>query len=558
MKKILALLLVIMLLLSAGIAWVLMSFHIIEGQLYSKNADFLNLQKKNISISHYESLAQRLPGCEILWNVPFQGEYHSSDAEELVLKDLETDLDHLAYFPNLKTLDARNCADLSGLNVLRQLYPEVTVLAEITLNGKTYAWDAEQIELSAITAEELELLPCLTNLKQVTVGEGGNAANFPALKEYCENNGIDFRVIVFGSVMEKDVAEISVSGVTENQIQLLSLCPWLKKLHLPEPEVTAQALLALKEAMPETEVTWEKTVLGLTFQWDETHIDLMPVLSREDGADLSEKSAWDYGLQQPVMCDREEVQSSIKVTDAHPLPDRTDATPELIAELEAAMPYFPEAQTLTLVGCWLENEAISQFRETHREDYKVIWSVQIGNLATRTDATLFMPTKFMVTAGSIADWHAYNLRYCEDMISMDVGHMSLSELEFLEFMPDLLYLDIALNHIVDLSPLASCKNLKFLVMHSLSMELDYTPLLGCTALEDLHIGNNPGDISPVFEMKQLKNLWITGLDYETYERAKAELPDTHIGYFYNGTNDGWRRLPNYFKMRDALLMFYMQ
>lgn len=557
MKKILALLLVIMLLLSAGIVWVLMSFHIIDGQLYPKNADFLNLQNKNISIAHYESLAQRLPGCEILWNVPFQGEYHSSAAEELVMKDLETDLDHLAYFPNLKTLDARNCTDLSGLSVLRQLHPAVTVLAEISLNGKTYAWDEEQIELSAITAEELELLPCLTNLKQVTVGEGGDAVNFPALKEYCENNGIDFRVIVFGSEMEQDVAEISISGVTENQLQLLSLCPWLKKLHLPEPEVPAESLLALREALPNTEVTWEKTVLGLTFQWDETHLDLMPVLSREDGADLSEKSAWDYGLQQPVMCEREEVQSSIKVTDAHPLPDRTDVTSDLIAELEAAMPYFPEAQTLTLVGCWLENEAVSQFREAHREDYKVVWSVQIGNLATRTDATLFMPTKFMVTSGSIADWHAYNLRYCEDMISMDLGHMSLSELEFLEFMPDLLYLDIALNHIVDLSPLASCKNLKFLVMHSLSMELDYTPLQECTALEDLNIADNPGDISPVFEMKQLKNLWITGLGYDTYTRAKAALPNTHIGYNYNNPNSGWRSLPNYFKMRDALLMFYM-
>ena len=63
MKKILALLLVIMLLLSAGIVWVLMSFHIIDGQLYPKNADFLNLQNKNISIAHYESLIQRLPGC---------------------------------------------------------------------------------------------------------------------------------------------------------------------------------------------------------------------------------------------------------------------------------------------------------------------------------------------------------------------------------------------------------------------------------------------------------------------------------------------------------------
>ena len=141
---------------------------------------------------------------------------------------------------------------------------------------------------------------------------------------------------------------------------------------------------------------------------------------------------------------------------------------------------------------------------------------------------------------------------------MDVGHMSISELDFLEYMPKLKYLDIALNHIVDLSPLATCKSLVFLVMHSLSMELDYTPLQGCTALEDLNVSGNPGDISPVFEMKHLKNLWIVKMGDETYARAKAALPDTNIGYYYSSGNNGWRQLPNYFKMRDALLMFYMQ
>ena len=154
-------------------------------------------------------------------------------------------------------------------------------------------------------------------------------------------------------------------------------------------------------------------------------------------------------------------------------------------------------------------------------------------------------------------WHMDNLKYCEDIISMDVGHMSLTELEFLRYMPNLKYLDVSLNHLLDISPLAECKSLVFLTMFLNSIDMDYSPLKELTALEDLNIGGNSGDISPILEMKHLKNLWIVFHGNEEYQMAQRELPDTHIGYYHYKVDEGWRRLPNYFKMRDALLMFYM-
>lgn len=557
MKKILAILIALMLLLAAGIVWVLMSFHIIDGQLYAKNVKTMDLRNREISVAHYEALTMRLPDCRILWNIPFQGATHSSDSKELILTDLIRDVQMLPYFEELETLDARGCEDLSRLPVLQALCPDVTILAQVSIQGQTLPYDTKSVVLNAITEEELALLPILSQLELVEVTDRGDPQNFRALRDYCEANAIPFRMTMNGEAVTAADRSIILDHVTDAQVELLKLMPWLERIHMPEPEAAADNLISLRDALPGTTVTWEKTVLGVTFSDDATQIDLTDVVSRADGAPEGSKTAYEYGLDNPVMCDREEVQSSVKINDSHPLPDRTLETEELIAQLEAAMEYFPETRQLMLVGTWLDNEAMSRFRERHREDYKVVWSVQIGNLATRTDAKLFMPTKFMVTAGSIADWHAYNLRYCEEIVSMDIGHMSISELDFVQYMPNLTYLDIALNHIVDLSPMASCKNLKFLVMHSLSMPLDYTPLQGCTALEDLNIADNPGDVSAVFEMKQLKNLWITGLGYDTYNRAKAALPDTNIGYNYNNPNSGWRSLPNYFKMRDALLMFYM-
>lgn len=561
MKKLvtilLTILIVLVLLFAGGAVWFLTSFHIIDGQFYSKKAQYLDLRDRNVSVAHYESLVQQMPDCEILWNVPFQGGSYSSDLTELTVSDLTTDMDMLVWFPKLETLDARNVDDLSALSALQEKYPDLTILAQVLINGREYPFDVQTLELTAITEEELALLPKLTQLKQVTVTEGGDTANLEQLRNYCQNNGIEFRIHLCGEEITEDTTQMTIANVAEEQVRFLMLMPWLEKIHLPEPKAGMDMLQQLMDTLPDVQITWEVTILGVTYSPDATEIDLTDIISRAEGEGPDDKTAYEYGLEKPVMSQREEVQASVVVDEAHPFPDKTEQTAQLIAELEAATAYLPEVKKITLCGAWLDNEAMAQFRENHREDYKVVWTVQCGPLATRTDATLFMPTKYYVMPGSFADWHTENLKYCEDMISMDIGHMTIAELDFLRYMPKLKYLDIALNHITDLTPLAECKNLVFLVMHTLSMELDYSPLLECTALEDLNIGGNPGDISPVFEMKQLKNLWITGCGEANYNRAKAALPNTNIGYFYKTPNDGWRALPNYFKMRDALLMFYM-
>ena len=88
---------------------------------------------------------------------------------------------------------------------------------------------------------------------------------------------------------------------------------------------------------------------------------------------------------------------------------------------------------------------------------------------------------------------------------------------------------------------------------------DYTPLLGCTALQDLNISRNIGDPMVFQDMPWLKNLWIDGSDVRFSEKPilEAALPDTFIKYCDGEmTANGWRDLPNYFAMRDYLGMPY--
>ena len=168
-----------------------------------------------------------------------------------------------------------------------------------------------------------------------------------------------------------------------------------------------------------------------------------------------------------------------------------------------------------------------------------------------------MPTKYQVAYGAFTDLDAYNLRYCEDMVSVDIGHYIVANIDFTAFMPELRYLVLSWTVCNDLTPLTNCKKLEFFEINWIDRYIDYTPLQECTALKDLNISETGGNIAPILEMTWLENLWIVGFSDADNRAAEEALPDTNIGFNYANPVNGWRRLPNYFAMRDAMLMFYM-
>ena len=168
-----------------------------------------------------------------------------------------------------------------------------------------------------------------------------------------------------------------------------------------------------------------------------------------------------------------------------------------------------------------------------------------------------MPNHFGV--GQLPDSYAYNLRYCEEMVCLDVGHMTLTDISFVEFMPNLKYLILAWTEVQYIEPIRTCKNLLFLELDN-SCIRDLSPLVGCTALEDLNLGKTYADVEPLTKMTWLKNLWIIDRGAETQMKLRQAFEGTETKLCLEASATvagGWRDLPNYFKMRDALGMEYM-
>jgi hypothetical protein len=235
-------------------------------------------------------------------------------------------------------------------------------------------------------------------------------------------------------------------------------------------------------------------------------------------------------------------------------------TMETVEEVEDSLKYFYNLEKVEMCGCGIPSEEMDALWKRHPET-RFIWTVKVGVCVLRTDITVFMPYQYGYDGYSkLTDRHMGEMRYCVDLICMDLGHMAISDYSFLEYMPKMQYLILADTKGTDFSVLANLKELKYLELFMTSFD-QAEILVGLTKLEDLNLGTSGIDnIEPLKEMTWLKHLWLPGATKVSYaeRRELAEaLPDTVINYLGNGsTGNGWRQIPNYYEMRDLLNMPY--
>ena len=547
-------------LLAVGIAvWFLLTHVWVAGTFYSRNADVLDLRFADVTTADYDKLRKKAPNSEILWRIPFQGKTYDQDTDVLYVTSLtDEDVATLDYFTRLKTVEAQECTDYPQLAALTARRPEVTVEYTVTIDGREYPQDTAVVSISGITEEEINLLTYLPELTAVTAVGCRTPEQMTQLRDFCQEKGLSF-ALRFGTKTYPDtVEELDVAGVTDGELELLQLLPELKTLHLKNPEADPETVAQLRSTYPKADISWEVEIAGVSFPDDTKEVDLSAVLESSTAQTAAGTAA---GTQTAVGA-----QTTAKTQTTTGTATGTQSTKETqstapavtlnLEDLEKKMSYLSDAKQVFLGKCGLDNEELAALRERVRDSYKLVWTVQLGKkLTARTDDTTFMPVREHVYY--FLDEDAYNLRYCEDMLCVDVGHMGLTNIDFVKGMPHLQILILAHNgQLQDISPISSCKELIFLELDWSAVK-DFTPLVGCTSLEDLNIGLTYPSVEPLMQMPWLKNLWMVERG-GGYQLSQA-LPDTKIVATANATvGAGWRNLPNYYKMRDMLGMEYMK
>ena len=417
----------------------------------------LDLRGSGLTLEQYDWLRAELPECEILWVIPFQGQYYHQTDSELTLSAITPEeMEQLSYFENLTSIDATAMTDLETVMALQAMYPQVEIAYQVELGGQQLRKGT-----TSVTVENADLAELNEKL-----------AYLPA------------------------VSDITFTGTVPSN----------------------EEIYAFSQAWP-----------GITCHWDFTF----------------------FGF--PVSSDTAEL-------------DLSGIAMDSVEELEAGLKYFNGLQKVVMCDTGLPSEEIDALWKRHPET-RFIWNVWIGDCNLRTDTTAFIPYTFGYT-GVHSDPNEKlhrddfaEMKYLVDMVCMDLGHMRPGDISFVSYMPNLEYLLLCDTEIRDISPIANCKKLKYLELFSNGIS-DFSPLAGCTALEDVNLGFNPiKDISSLYELENLKNIWITGFSLTKEQRQMLEEsnPDARIVYAtVSAVCDGWRELPNYYKQRDLLGMFYME
>lgn len=421
-------------------------------------------------------------------------------------------VENTAYAKDAAYLDLRG-KEISRehYDSLRQQLPECELAWDVPFQGDYLPEDTAELRISALSEEDVEMLSYLPQLTRVEAEGCTDYANLMALRERYPELKVTYNVVIGEKNYPHITAKLIFDGDEPEAAELLEklqYLPKVKTVHFVQPETAAEDLLRLRERYPDITITWDKDVLGQTFADDVTELDF-------SGTPL-----------------------------------------ESVDELEALMEYFPDLEKLILSDCGLDNEYMAAYRDRVREHYKVVWTVVCGRITIRTDAESVMSYKYNVF--DLYDKELENLKYCEDMICVDLGHNSLRSCDWAAYMPKLKYLILAHNnHFTDISGVANCKELVYLEIGWTSLR-DLTPLLGCTALEDINMKHVYCDADVIVQMPWLKNVFWSGCPSRNYEMLAGALPDTYVlltEEYWNTKH--WRQLDNYFAQRDVLGMWYM-
>jgi len=421
------------------------------------------------------------------------------------------------YEKELTSLDLRGTGvSLEHYEAVRQQLPDCEIRYDLPFQGHFYADDTTEITLETLTAEEVALLDYLPQLKQVHAEGCTDYEQLLALAERRPDCHVSYTVSLYGKDYPQDTKELSYGSETLDLQELRNALAWLpemKTIHFDQPTVAAEELVRLQEDFSGIAITWEKDAFGVTYGSDVTEIDLsgMYFTSLEE---VEQALVWFPALEKVILCDA------------------------------GTGPKEP-----------FDNETMAAFREKMRPSYKVVWSVKINSMTARTDDTYFMPNKY---GKVVTNFQVQNLKYCEDMICVDLGHMAIQDISFVEGMPHLKYFIVVDAPLMYIDPISTCKELIYLEFFWTWIN-DFTPLLECTAMQDLNVSRTNGDPMVFKEMTWLKNLWIDGNDLTEAEKKELEaaLPNTYIKYCYGlMAGNGWRDLQNYFDMRDLLDMPY--
>ena len=431
----------------------------------------------------------------------------------------DADLTALYAQTQLTNLDLRgNDLSIDAVSALIAALPNCEIVWSIPLGSARFDSTSAELVLPAdMTTDELSrlsLFPLLAKVDASAVSYYDALKTAAAALPACE---MTWNVNVLGQSYPSTTTVLDLTSATITDADALAdaLLGFVK---LDSVDLTGQTLApedmtALADALPETQFLWSVDLFGVSVDSTATEADISNI-AVDSVESVSQKLALLPNLTQLVMCN-------------------CGLTNEQMETLIAARPNVKFVWLIKVCG-WEMRTDVKAFSKGNRKTFD--GGAYVGKGKTNFTSEDLAP-----------------LKYCTDLIALDLGHGSrITDLSFLQYLPKLRFLILAMNRITSIEDLKYCPDLEYLEIFQ-NFIADWSPLLSLTKLTHLNCSTNYGkdadgkrtfpDYTILKQMTQLQRLWIIrcGLDDTQMADLRAALPNAVINNVgTHSTSDGWR------------------
>ena len=222
------------------------------------------------------------------------------------------------------------------------------------------------------------------------------------------------------------------------------------------------------------------------------------------------------------------------------------------SNVEKLFDNMPNLKTVSLIDCGLTNDGYAKLQDAYPR-IRMIWDIQFSRRKLRTDSVGYSSFRGGALDQWMTDADAYYLKYCRDMVAVDLGHNPVHNLDFLQYMPNLKILIMVDNHgLKDLTNLRYVPQLTYLEIFVNSVS-DLSVFQNLHQMEDLNISYNPiSSTEYLKDFPKLQRLWMesTRVPHSDFLELCEIYPDATMVYYGSGSVDkGWRVGSHYNAMR---------
>ncbi len=413
--------------------------------------------------------------------------------EELTLAAKIEDFVTFEQYPNLKRLDLTGSTCYEAILDYMAYHPEVEVLYSVAFGDQTIPNTQTSLTLEPDTFDAPGLLECLTYLPQLTSltlpQTTLTAQELDAIRAVRPDLTIDYTVVLLGKEYDLSTTELDLSFLKKDQLE--AVAPALAKLTSLESvelmtkgnqsKLSQEDVKVLVDAAPHIQFHYSFTLFGKPVSTTDERIEYKNVDIGNEGE----------------------------------------------AQLRSALDILTGCSYFKLENCKIDSEILAQLREEYRDrGTKIVWRIYFGKYSVLTD------TEKIRAVYNVFDTTCSELRYCEDVKYIDMGHNdTLTDLSFIGHMPNLEILIASGCAVKDLSGFENCKKLEWLELANCSYLEDITPLEGCESLRFLNLSyTRVKDLMP-----------LDGLPLERFVCVGPKVPPKEQEMFMSIHPDCWTK-----------------